>query len=138
MRLKKNISELVNRQTDRIIYSRILKRTTSIVNIFKTRGLEIIYISGLFLFSAGIVNGLLEGPRLPEGYVIFPQRGIQTASESIVYMFIMGLGTLGMYLVYMGARDTSKKRISNFYMIFGFSSMVIAIFFIFYIFFIKV
>ena len=138
MRLKKNISELVNRQTDRIMYSSISKRTTSIVNIFKTRGLEIFYISGLFLFSAGIVNGLLEGPRLPEGYVIFPQRGIQTASESIVYLFIMGLGTLGMYLIYMGARDNSKRRITNFYITFGFSSVLIAIFFIFYIFFIKV
>lgn len=138
MRLKKNISELVNKQTDRIIYSSILKSTTSIVNILKKRGFEIFYISGLFLFSAGIINGLIEGPRLPEGYVIFPQRGIQTGSESFVYLFIMGLGTLGMYLVYMGARNNSKKRVSNFYITFGFSSMLLAIFFIFYIFFIKV
>lgn len=138
MGLKKNIAKTVNRQTEGILYSSTIKRTTFIVNIIKARGLEILYISSLFLLSAGIVNGLLEGPRLPTGYVIFPQRGIQTGSEIFVYLFIMVMGTLGIYLIYMGARDSSKRRVSNFYIIFGFSAVLIAVSLIFYIFFIKV
>ncbi len=137
MGFKKSISKIVNRQTDGLLYSSTIKRITSIINITKSRSLEILYISGLFLFSAGIINGLIEGPRLPQGYVIFPQRGIQTPTEIFVYLFISVLGTFGFYLVYLGSHDNFKKRVSNLYIIFGFSSVLLAIVFIFYIFFTK-
>ena len=138
MGLKRKSGDIYSKLTNKILFSRTSKSTTTITSIVKSRGLEVSYIAVLFIFSAGIINGLLEGPRLPEGYVIFPQNGIQTASESIVYIFAMVMGTVGFYSMYLGARESSKRRISDFYIMIGFASVLVAIFLSLYIFSIKV
>ena len=138
MGLKRKSGEIFSMLTSKILFSRISKSTASITNIVKSRGLEVSYIAIIFIFSAGIINGLLEGSRLPEGYVIFPQRGIQTASESIVYLFAMVMGTVGFFFIYLGSRESFKRRISDFYIMFGFSSVLVAIFLSLYIFSVKI
>ena len=138
MGLKRKSGDIYSKIMSKILFSRISKSTTTITNIAKSKGLEISYITVLFIFSAGIINGVLEGPRLPEGYVIFPQKGIQTASETIIYVFAMVMGTIGFYSLYLGARESFKRRISDFYMMLGFSSVLVAIFLTFYIFSVKI
>tara|TARA_B100001971_G_C18168577_1_gene525722 strand:+ start:249 stop:665 length:417 start_codon:yes stop_codon:yes gene_type:complete len=138
MGLKRKSGDIYSKLTSKILFSSISKSTATITDIVKSSGLAVSYITILFIFSAGIINGLIEGSRLPGGYVIFPQGGIQTASESIVYLFTMVMGTAGFYFIYLGARESSKRRISDFYMMFGFSSVLVAIFLSLYIFSIKV
>ena len=138
MGLKRKTGDVYSRITNIVFFSKISNSTSTITNIVKSRGLDISYIAVLFFFSAGIINGVIEGARLPEGYVIFPQRGIQTASETIVYVFAMVMGTVGFYSLYLGARESFKRRISDFYIMIGFSSVLIAIFLTLYIFSIKI
>lgn len=138
MGLKRKSGDIYSRITNKILFSSISKATSSITNILRSRGLEISYIAIIFIFSAGIINGVMEGSRLPEGYVIFPQSGIQTASESIVYLFAMVMGTVGFYIIYLGARESFKRRISDFYILLGFSSVLVAIFLSLYIFSVKI
>jgi hypothetical protein len=138
MGLKRKSGNIYSKLTNKIPFSNFSKSITTITNIVKSRGLEVSYIAIIFIFSAGIINGIVEGSRLPEGYVIWPQGGIQTVSESIVYLFTMVMGTVGFYFLYLGARESYKRRISDFYIVFGFSSVLIAIFISLYIFSIKV
>jgi len=138
MGLKRKSGDIYSRITNKILFSSISKSTSTITNIVKSRGLEISYIAIIFIFSGGIINGVIEGSRLPEGYIIFPQSGIQTASETIIYVFAMVMGTIGFYSLYLGARESFKRRISDFYMMLGFSSVLVAIFLTFYIFSVKI
>ncbi|MEE9586184.1 MAG: hypothetical protein V3W09_04710, partial [Nitrososphaerales archaeon] len=76
MGLKKKTDEISHKVADRIIFTRISKSTTSTINLLKARGIEITYLTILFLFAGGLVNGLIEGTSpLMQNYVIFPQRG---------------------------------------------------------------
>ncbi|MEE9586269.1 MAG: hypothetical protein V3W09_05135 [Nitrososphaerales archaeon] len=139
MRLKKSTGEIYHQLADRVTFTRIFKRTVSIINLLKDRGLEVLYLTVLFVFSAGLINGLIEGTNpIMENYVIFPQRGVQTLSETIVYVFAMAIGSGGIYLLYMGGRQSIRRRISDFYFILGFSSVLLAITLSLYIFTIKV
>lgn len=110
----------------------------SISNVLKERGLEIVYMIVFFTFAAGVVNGLLEGTdERVQSFVIYPGRGIQTPPETFMYFFAMILGTLGVYLLYMSGRQTVRKRISDFYIMLGFTVLLIAFTLTLYIFDIK-
>ncbi len=137
MSLKKKVGEFSHRIINTIISVRLFRRT-SIIKIFKARGLEIAYLTVFFLFSAGIINGLIEGANpTMQNYLIFPQRGIQTLPETFVYIIVMATGSGGIYLLYNGGSQTVRQRISDFYTIFGFSSILLAVALSLYIFNIK-
>ncbi len=128
MGLKKKTDEISHKVADRIIFTRISKSTTSTINLLKARGIEITYLTILFLFAGGLVNGLIEGTSpLMQNYVIFPQRGIQTVTETLVYVFAMAAGTAGIYFLYMGGRQSMRRRISDFYVLIGFTAVLLAI-----------
>jgi hypothetical protein len=139
MSLKKKTRTIIQGLEERANYSSIFKQTFSIVNRIKTNGFEILYLAALFLFSGGIVNGMLEGSNpLLQSFLIYPQRGIQTVSETLIYFFIMGTGSVGIYLIYIGGRQSLRQRISDFYVIMGFSSVILALSFSLYLFDVKV
>jgi len=137
MGLKKKTGEIYSRLVEQIFFSNIFKSSTSITNLVKTRGLEILYVTILFIFSAGIINGILEGSQLPAGHLIWPRSGVQTTAESLVYIFIMATGSAGLYFLYTGTQEKFKRRVSDFYVIFGFSFVLIAVVLSLYIFTIK-
>ena len=60
MGLKRKSGDIYSKLTNKILFSRISKSTTTITSIVKSRGLEVSYIAVLFIFSAGIINGLLK------------------------------------------------------------------------------
>lgn len=140
MGLKKKTGELFHRVEDKNAVAYTVKRISraSILNTVKERGLEVLYLAVLFIFSAGIVNGLIEGTNpIVQTYMIFPQRGVQTMTETLIYLFIMLTGSAGMYLLHMGGRQSLRRRISDFYIILGFSVVLIALVFSLYVFVIK-
>lgn len=139
MNLKKKTGEIYENLTKKTIYSNTSKTFTSFIKLIRSSGLEILFIGTLFLFAGGLVNGLLEGSSpFMQNYLIFPQRGIQTFSETFVYLFTMISGSIGIYLIYIGGRQSIRQRISSFYFIIGFSTVFLAIVMSLYIFNIKI
>jgi len=139
MRLKKKTGEISDKIEKSNIYANITKNAGTIFEFMKNRGVEITFLGFLFLFASGIVNGLIEGTSpFMQNYVIFPQRGLQTVPETFVYLFAMISGSLGFYLLYTGGRQSIKQRISSFYFLIGFSTILLAMVISLYIFNIKV
>lgn len=88
----------------------------------------VVYILALFLLAAGLVNSVTEGLNLSApGSVILPTRGAQTIAETMVNFFTIALGTSGFYVVYVAAKQSSKPRIANFYLIVGIGLIVLAL-----------
>lgn len=140
MGLKKKSGELFHRVEDSVVVTRISKGASraSLINVLKERGLEILYVFALFLFTTGIVNGLIEGSRPAlQNQMVYPQRGLQTIPESLIYFVILSTGSAGIYLLYMGGRHTLKRRISDFYIILGFSAVLLALALSLYVFEVK-
>lgn len=139
MSLKKKAGELAYKIEKSNIYVTVSKNSGTFLNLIKKRGLEVTFLGILFLFASGIVNGLIEGSSpFMQNYVIFPQRGLQTVPETFVYLFAMICGSLGIYLLYAGGRQSIKQRISSFYFLLGFSAILLAVVISLYIFNIKV
>jgi len=136
MVLKRMAVDVFNRIVKLIRGIRIMRSASrsSVFTVLKERGLELIYITVFFTFTAGVVNGLLEGTNeRVQRFMIYPGRGIQTPSETFAYLFAFILGTIGVYLVYQGGRQTVRRRISDFYITLGFTVLLVALALTYYI-----
>ncbi len=86
----------------------------------------ILYLVTVFILSSGLVNAIMEGSRLPPGSPpLVRRRGIQSASETLIYFFIFALGTGGLYIAYSGARQQLRRRVSDFYLVVGISLVLV-------------
>ncbi len=140
MGLKKKTSELAHRVENHSTVSNMFRSfsRTSVIDILRDRVLEIVYLIAILLFSSGLINGLIEGSSpYAANYLIFPRAGIQTFPETFIYLFTMLIGSVGVYLLYLGGRQSMRRRIANFYLAFGFSAIIIALSFTLFIFDIK-
>src|SRR3989442_3781750 len=81
----------------------------------KGRWIQVLYLLGIIAFSAGLVNAAVQP--VDQRYVIYPQKGFQSISETVVNAFPVLLGASGNYLAYLSGRQTTKPRIANFYLI---------------------
>ena len=128
MQLKKKTGLIYRSIVNQRIFTRISKRTASIINLIKDRGLEFLFVSILLIYCSGIINALLEGANpIMQNYIIFPQRGAQTLPETFFYLFTMVIGGTGIYLLNKGGHQSLRQRLSDFYIIFGFSSLLLAV-----------
>lgn len=138
--MKKKTSELAHRVESHSAVSNTLRSfsRTSILDTLRDRVLEIVYLIAILLFSSGLINGLIEGSSPYAGnFLIYPRSGIQTIPETFIYLFTMLIGSAGMYLLYLGGRQGLRRRIANFYLVFGFSTVIIALSFALFVFELK-
>lgn len=138
--MKKKTSELAHRVESHSVVSNTLRSfsRTSILDILRDRVLAIVYLIAILLFSSGLINGLIEGSSPYVGnFLIYPRSGIQTLPETFIYLFTMLIGSAGMYLLYLGGRQGLRRRIANFYLVFGFSTVIIALSFALFVFELK-
>ncbi len=109
------------------------KRLIKLYNFLSPRRLvEMAYMFALLIFFAGIINALLEGQNFPNA-IIIPSFRIQSMMETFLNLLTMIIGTLGIYLMYLGGRRTGR-RAPSLYVISGWIvlgiSMVIWLFII--------
>lgn len=97
--------------------------------------IEVLYILGIVVLSAGIVSALAAP--VPQSYVIYPSTGGETVSEMVIYCMAMLLGFAGLYLSYLSGRQTVKPRLVGFFLILGLIMIGIAIYIEMYVFFAK-
>ena len=65
----------------------------------KDRWMVVLYIIGIVLMTAGIVNAAIQPVNF--GYVIFPSSGAQSATETGVDALALLIGAAGIYLSYL-------------------------------------
>jgi hypothetical protein len=88
-----------------------------------TRIVEIAYMLVLFILFAGIINALLEGQNL-SNYIIVPSFTVQSFMETFLDFLAIIIGTIGVYLMYLGGRRTGR-RAPSLYVISGWITLVI-------------
>ncbi len=67
-----------------------------------------VYLFVIIVFSAGIVNAILEGTSGGQ-YLIIPGATVQTMFESFANSFIIIIGVLGLYLLNRGSVQSLKR-----------------------------
>lgn len=92
---------------------------------------QAIYIIIIVAFMAGFVNAFFF-PVPNQGFIIYPQSGAQSIPETVIDMFVIFLGGLGVYMSYIGGRQTTRARTRNLYLLLSmfiiFISLVIGLY----------
>jgi len=97
--------------------------------------IEVIYIVGIVVMSAGIVSALASP--VNQSYMIYPSTGGETISEMVIYAMAMLLGFGGLYLSYLSGRQTVKPRLVSIFLTVGLIMIGIAIYIEMYVFLAK-
>jgi ribosomal protein S28E/S33 len=92
----------------------------------RQRWMEVLYIVGIVLMTAGLVNAVLQPVNI--GYVIYPSTSDQSATETGVDALALLIGAVGIYLSYLSGRQTTKSRMVNFYLTIGLLMIAIAVY----------
>lgn len=79
------------------------------------RWVQVFYVLAIVIFAAGLVNAAVQP--VDQRYIIFPGRGSQSISETVINSFAILLGAGGFYVSYLSGRQTTKPRMVNFYLI---------------------
>lgn len=69
----------------------------------------IVYLIAFFALASGIFNALIEGVAAGSQAFILPTRSAQTLIETIVFVFILFIGTGGALLLYRAGRSATSK-----------------------------
>lgn len=81
----------------------------------------------IFLFMAGLLSAVLEGSRLGAGLsIILRSRLAQTLYEVFINVSVLIMGTVGVYLWYVGARKVTGSREVSLYFLLGTFLILIA------------
>ncbi len=79
------------------------------------RWVQFLYLLAIVAFAAGFVNAAVQP--VDQRYVIYPQKGFQSISETVINAFAILLGASGIYAAYLSGRQTTKPRMANFYLV---------------------
>ena len=131
MVLKKQVDKLLVKMETKVqsiyYFRKIIRSLTEIKNRISKRGLEIAYITIFFALISGIFNTIIEGSNpIYAAALIIPNRSAQTWSEVIINFFSLTLGSAGAYLLYRTNRTNSVNNTSNFLLLIGLSSILLA------------
>jgi len=99
---------------------------SGLVSELKDRWMAVLYIIGIVLMTAGIVNAAIQPVNF--GYVIFPSTGAQSATETGVDALALIIGAAGIYMSYLSGRQTTKPRMVNFFLAIGLLLIAIAVY----------
>jgi hypothetical protein len=114
MVLKATVDRLMTSVAKRAKPLRITRNATGWVTFIRNRGLQLSYITIIFIFSAGTVNAILEGSRQAAGGIpILPTRLAQTIAESMINVSAIAIGMIGFYLVFTGGRQALRGRVAT-------------------------
>ncbi len=110
------------------IWERLTKAAdkSGLVSEIRSRWMEALYILGIVLMTAGLVNAVIQPVNF--GYVIFPSTGAQSATETAVDALALLLGAAGIYLSYASGRQTTRSRLVSFYLTIGILMIAIAVY----------
>ncbi|MCS7115896.1 MAG: hypothetical protein RMJ31_01215 [Nitrososphaerota archaeon] len=138
MGLKRAVTNLPRSFWQKININRITRRFSKFLSQLElNKALEIIYLIFIATFAGGALNAILEGSRLPPGYIIAPTPTIQTLSETVIHSFAIVFGTSGIYLLYKSGKQVMRQRLSNLYFIAGLFMMILMVIIELFIFTIK-
>jgi hypothetical protein len=90
---------------------------SGVSTLIKNRTIEVIYIAGIIVMSAGIVSALASP--VPISYIIYPGRDGQSIPETVINAMALLLGFGGLYFSYLSGRQTVKPRLVGFFLILG-------------------
>lgn len=90
---------------------------TGVSTLIKNRSIEIIYIAGIIVMSAGIVSALASP--VSQSYIIYPGRDAQSIPETVINAMALTMGFGGLYFSYLSGRQTVKPRLVGFFLILG-------------------
>ncbi|MDA4137222.1 MAG: hypothetical protein OK449_09550 [Thaumarchaeota archaeon] len=99
---------------------------SGLISEIRDRWIEVLYIIGIVLMTAGIVNAVIQPVNF--GYVIFPSSGAQSATETGVDALALLIGAIGVYISYLSGRQTTKSKMVNFYLTIGLFMIAIAVY----------
>ena len=105
---------------------------TGISTLIKNRTIEVLYIAGIIVMSAGIVSALASP--VNQSYIIYPGRDAQSIPETVINMMALLMGFGGLYISYLSGRQTVKPRLVGFFLILGLMLIAGAIYIELYVF----
>jgi len=95
-----------------------------------TRGgglIQALYVIILIALMAGFVNAAVF-PVANQSLIPYPIAGAMTIAEAIIDAFVIVVGGVGVYLVYLSGRQTVRSRTVNLYLGLALLLLVVAIF----------
>ena len=105
--------------------SKILSKSGLVLEI-KNRWMEVLYILGVVVMTAGLVNAAIQPVNI--GYIIYPSTANQSATETFVDALALLIGAVGVYLSYLSGRQTTKSRMVNFLLTIGLLLIAVAVY----------
>lgn len=90
---------------------------SGISTLIKNRSIEVVYIAGIIVMSAGIVSALASP--VNQSYIIYPGRDAQSIPETVINAMALMMGFGGLYFSYLSGRQTVKPRLVGFFLILG-------------------
>jgi len=90
---------------------------SGISTLLKNRSVEIIYIVGIVVMSAGVVSALASP--VNQSYIIYPGRDAQSIPETVINAMALLMGFGGLYFSYLSGRQTVKPRLVGFFLVLG-------------------
>jgi len=83
----------------------------------KNNWIEVVYIIGIIVMSAGVVSALAEP--VNQSYLIYPSSNGQTIAETVINSMALAMGFAGLYFSYLSGRQTVKPRLVGFFLVVG-------------------
>jgi hypothetical protein len=108
---------------------------SSVSTAVKNNWIEVLYVAGIIVMSAGIVSALASP--VDQSYIIYPSQGGQSVAETIIYMMAMALGFGGLYFSHLSGKQTVKPRLVGFFLTLGLIMLAAAIYIEMYVFLAK-
>jgi hypothetical protein len=108
---------------------------TGVSATVRNNWIEVIYIAGIIVMSAGIVSALASP--VDQSYIIYPGRDGQSIAETVINSMALLLGFGGLYLSYLSGRQTVKPRLVGFFLTLGLLMIAGAIYIEMYVYFAK-
>ena len=99
---------------------------SGISTLIRNRSIEVVYIAGIVVMSAGIVSALTSP--VSQYYIIYPERDAQSIPETVINAMALMMGFGGLYFSYLSGRQTVKPRLVGFFLILGLLSIAGAIY----------
>jgi len=112
--IRQRLESLMSGITDR--FGKGVERS-GISTVIKNRSIEIVYIAGIIVMSAGIVSALASP--VSQSYIIYPGRDGQSIPETVINAMALLMGFGGLYFSYLSGRQTVKPRLVGFFLILG-------------------
>jgi|GEM_PF-642149 hypothetical protein len=136
MGIKKRILGFYNIAIERIKQLIGKKRLVKLSGILTLRRIiEIAYMITLLILFAGIINALLELGTVRQYFSdlsIIRSSRIQSFMDTFLNFLLVSVGTLGIYLMYLGGRKIGTK-VPSLYVILGLTVLIMSTFIFWFI-----